>query len=104
MLRISTEQVGTSTTIKLEGRLSGPWVDEFELTWFRLADSPPTQIVIDISEISFADAEAVKLLQWMCRQGAALKGSGCMCADLVERIKRASSEMPYEPREQRKGR
>lgn len=104
MLRISTDQAGTTTTLKLEGRLGGPWVDELERAWFRLAASSPRQIVVDISEISFADAEACKLLQWMWQQGATLKGSGCMCADLVERIKRAGSEMPYEPRERRKGR
>jgi anti-anti-sigma regulatory factor len=105
MLRITTDQTGKSSQMKLEGRLGGPWVDELERAWYRaIASAKPSEIVIDISEISFADAEGCKLLQWMCQQGAKLKARGCMCADLAERIKKASFETPLKLSGRVKGR
>jgi hypothetical protein len=105
MLRITSEQIGNGIRLKLEGRLGGPWVNELERAWRRAAASvAPADIAIDISEISFADAEGRELLERICRQGASLEGSGCMCADLAERIKKASSKTSPRPESRSKGR
>ncbi len=33
MLRITVRQEPTTTTIELEGKLAGPWVEELERCW-----------------------------------------------------------------------
>ena len=38
MLRITTSDIGEKVTLKLEGKLSGPWVEEFERCWHMSMD------------------------------------------------------------------
>ena len=38
MLRITTSDIGEKVTLKLEGKLSGPWVEEFERCWHMSTD------------------------------------------------------------------
>jgi anti-anti-sigma regulatory factor len=74
MLRITADQESGSTSLKLEGKLSGQWVDELRRTWseFRRM-SRHRSVVVDLSEVSFIDAEGRELLGLMFRQGAELR-------------------------------
>jgi anti-anti-sigma regulatory factor len=87
MLRITTVADADTVTVTLEGRLSGPWVDEFcrcwrSLTAARAADS----IVIQLDGLTFIDAAGKGLLRTMREQGATLVASGCMTRATVEEI------------------
>ena len=56
MLRITTTDVGEKVTLKLEGKLSGPWVEEFERCWQMSADIYKMKgLVVDLSGVTFAD-------------------------------------------------
>jgi len=77
----------TAATLKLEGRLAGPWVGELERSW-RAAkdDSRDKPVTVDLCEVTFVDAEGRKLLGWMYEQGARLRTFGCLAKGIVEEI------------------
>lgn len=89
MLRITTDHKPEEFTFRLEGKVSGPWVDELERSWYAVtAQTPGGHILIDLSEVTFIDAEGKKLLSWMYEQGADFRCSGCMTREIIEEIKR----------------
>jgi anti-anti-sigma regulatory factor len=57
--------------VRLEGRLAGPWVDELA----RVVSStrrPAARVVLDMSDVTFADRNGVRLLQALRREGIEL--------------------------------
>ncbi len=89
MLRITITKANERTTLRLEGKLTGPWVGELERAWTNSqAEAQGAPYVVDLSEMTFVDAEGQKLLAQMHRQGVKLKTSGCMNRSIVERIER----------------
>jgi anti-anti-sigma regulatory factor len=99
MLKITMEKNPRITTLRLEGKLSGPWVDELERSWravsSRSADCP---VAVDLTDVTFVSEEGKKLLEAMYGEGARLKGSGCVTRRLVEEIGNAFSRIrPKQP-------
>ena len=76
-------------TFRLEGKLAGPWVGELEKNWIpAVADSEAKSVTVDLSGLTFVNAEGRKLLALMYRRGAALKASNYTTKCLVEEIER----------------
>jgi len=76
-----------AATLKLEGRLAGPWVSELERSWRAVKDdSRDKPVMVDLCEVTFVDAEGRKLLSWMYEQGARLRTFGCLAKGIVEEI------------------
>lgn len=74
MLRITVEDTANATTFRLEGKLTGPWVHEFERTWRDFRDrTPGTPLTVDLCQVSFIDSEGKKLLRQMFEEGAELR-------------------------------
>ena len=87
MLKITTETALHTATLKLEGQLAGPWVDELERSWFAVRDNIANRLVmVDLCEVTFVDAEGRKLLAWMHGQGARFRTLGCMAKGIVQEI------------------
>lgn len=62
-LRITTHEAPESIRLKLEGRLTGPWVREFDQTWRTLERSLGSRkLIIDLCGVIHMDAEAQTLL------------------------------------------
>lgn len=58
-------------TLRLEGRVVGPWVEELRhICEPLLADK--TKLALDLDEVSFADENGVTLLTSLGRRGAKL--------------------------------
>jgi ABC-type transporter Mla MlaB component len=80
MLKIS--EPGTpnhSVTLKLEGRVVGPWVEELR----RVCEPILTKdcsLKLDLTEVSYVDAEGVAMLNGFKTRGAKLKN----CSPFVE--------------------
>jgi len=80
MLKIS--QAGTPNhfvTLKLEGRVVGPWVEELR----RICEPILTEsraLKLDLAEVSYADAEGVAMLNGFKARGVKLKN----CSPFVE--------------------
>ncbi len=87
MLRITTTDIDEKVTIKLEGKLSGPWVEEFERCWHMSTDIYKKKgLVVDLSGVTFVDPAGKKLLCSISSEGAQLVGSGLMPKSLIDEI------------------
>jgi outer membrane protein TolC/ABC-type transporter Mla MlaB component len=87
MLRITTSDIDEKVTLKLEGKLSGPWVEEFERCWQMSADIYRKKgLVVDLSGVTFVDSAGKKLLCSISHAGAQLVGSGLMPKSLIDEI------------------
>jgi anti-anti-sigma regulatory factor len=87
MLKITIHNAMNAATLKLEGRLAGPWVGELERSWRAVKDGSPDKLVtVDLCDVTFVDAEGRKLLGRMYEQGARMQTFGCMAKGIVEEI------------------
>jgi ABC-type transporter Mla MlaB component len=84
MLRI-TRMVGNDSvdTLKLEGKLQGPWVLEANDA-HALAASEASRTCLDLSGLTFADAEGADLLRELIRSGAHVVGCSSYIAELLQ--------------------
>jgi len=92
MLRIEWDEGSRPPTLRLEGKLSGPWVEEVERVWatVRTMSSHP---IVDLTDVTFVAAQGRQALAAMLRQGAELRGTPLM-GFTIERIKLESLETP----------
>jgi hypothetical protein len=87
MLKITIETALSTATLKLEGKLVGPWVDELERSWHAVRDDSENRpVMVDLCDVTFVDAEGRKLLSWMHQQGARFTTRGCLAKGIVEEI------------------
>jgi len=87
MLKINMRIEAGLLTFKLEGKVAGPWVKELELSWRSAAGTQHIYPVrVDLSSVTFIDAEGRDLLGRMYREGATLVATGCLNKSIVEGI------------------
>jgi anti-anti-sigma regulatory factor len=92
MLRITTQDDPRVVTLRVEGRLIGPWAAELEKCWrHSLACPGGTTLRVDLSGVTFIDAAGKAVIAAMHRQGAQLIAGDCMTAGLVEEIAKERS-------------
>ena len=64
MLRITVQEGDKTQTIKLEGKIVGPWVEELNRAWHSLASSVGSKrLQVDLSGVAFVDARGRQLLR-----------------------------------------
>ncbi|MCI0426579.1 MAG: STAS domain-containing protein [Nitrospiraceae bacterium] len=88
MLKITTLISTESTTLRLEGRLAGPWVQELERCWVStvVGMSKRHPFSVDLSAVTYVDSDGKDLLKKIHQQGAKLVASGCFTSCLVREI------------------
>jgi anti-anti-sigma regulatory factor len=84
MLRIvHVNGMAKITTLRLAGRLIGPWVEEL-----RRACEPilarGDSLAIDLTEVSFVDQAGVELLGWLRGREAVLSNCSGFVAELLK--------------------
>lgn len=80
MLKISqTGKANHSVTLKLEGRVVGPWVGELRQVC-ELIKSEHRKLKLDLAEVSFADADGVVTLANLKSRGVTFAN----CSPFVE--------------------
>lgn len=90
MLRISIDKNSRGTTLRLEGRLMGPWVEELARVWrSALNGSSDGCFCVDLSDVTFVGEDGKALLEQMHSQGARLKTSRCATRGFVDGIDHA---------------
>ena len=73
MLKITLHDSSAEMRFKLEGKLSGPWVQELQQCWHTAASTAlGRSTVVDLGEIDFVDADGQALLAEMHRHGVRL--------------------------------
>ncbi|HTQ55241.1 MAG TPA: TolC family protein [Bryobacteraceae bacterium] len=91
MLRITTQESDQATTFKLEGKLTGPWVDELEQAWnAMLAATPGRGVVIDLADVGYIDCAGRSLLARMHHGGAQLLARSPLNRCIVDQITHAA--------------
>jgi anti-anti-sigma regulatory factor len=75
-----------SISLIVEGRLTGPWVNELDTYWRQLSKSQQRTAVIDLSDVIFIDDAGKTLLRRLWSEGVTLRASGCMTRGIVEEI------------------
>ena len=77
MLRIYIHDEVPVTSIVVEGKLVGPWVNELEKCWETVVVAHPCKsMLVDLMHVTFIDSEGRALLTRMRRKGAKLLSSG----------------------------
>jgi ABC-type transporter Mla MlaB component len=83
MLRITTTHRDQATrTIKLEGKLVGPWIVELESAYSTSQVSPDC-IRLDLHGLTFVDAEGAQLLASLIRDGARVIACSGFVAEIL---------------------
>jgi ABC-type transporter Mla MlaB component len=94
VLRITWTSNEQQITLKLEGELAGPWVDETEHAWSDLVGAAPRkQVTVDLEDVSFIDADGRRLLARMLEQGAELQSSYLMTKYVIGQLKREERKL-----------
>lgn len=63
-LRITIEGNTSNLSVKLEGRIAGPWVSEFDRTWRSLAPSlGERKLFLDLCGVTYVNQEGIRLLR-----------------------------------------
>lgn len=78
MLRITPAGADPAETLKLEGKLIGPWVAALR----EICDGG-RQVRLDLSGVSYADVAGVQLLRELVARGAALTACPGLLAELL---------------------
>jgi outer membrane protein TolC len=93
MLRVTTkvEEEQSRVTLKLEGKLAGPWVSEFERCWC-LTLEKWKDVVVELEGVTFIDSKGKCLLAKIHGQGAKLIGTGLMTRSIIEDISGCDEE------------
>jgi ABC-type transporter Mla MlaB component len=68
LLRITIQKGFGPATLKLEGKLAGPWVEELKDVWS--SESATEAVLVDLFDVSFVDAAGKRLLAQMWQGGA----------------------------------
>ena len=91
MLRLRTLSRPDETLLVLEGRLSGPWVDELARCWAKLRDEKHAgPIRVDLDGVTFISAAGKALLARLHQDGARLTARACMTSAIIEEIVQAN--------------
>jgi outer membrane protein len=93
MLRVTTnvQEGQDKVTLKLEGKLAGPWVEEFERCWSSTFEKWK-QVVVELAGVTFIDSKGKRLLAKIPSQGAKLIGTGLMTRSIIEEISNYDEE------------
>ena len=90
MLRITVREERGRATLKLEGNLCGPWVNELERYWQETMFCPE-HITIDLSGERQFDSRAKSVLRDLHNAGSQLKGNGALTSYIVEEIQQTGA-------------
>ena len=83
MLRITpARDHDAALTLRLEGKLTGPWVGELARSC-EAASCPPDRLRLDLAALSYADGPGVALLRRLAVRGARLVACSGLVAELL---------------------
>lgn len=88
MFKVTSQPDATTQGVFLiiEGRLAGPWVAELEAYCRVVSENRQRCTLIDLTGVTFIDAEGRALLARLWQDGAELRASGCLTRCVVEEI------------------
>ena len=83
MLMITRSEGSDLTqTLKVEGKLLGPWIDELESACGR-SNFDPERVFLDLARLSFVDAEGARFLKGLIRDGVRVIACSGFVAEML---------------------
>jgi len=105
MLRITPLVAKQKAILRLEGKLTGPWVDELAKVWRRVwPHTGLKQIQVDLRAVSFVDERGKDVLQAMRQGGAGFIASDPWITTLLAEIERTYQTSDSSRQQQLNGR
>ncbi len=87
MLKITVQESSGNPRVLLDGKLAGDWVKELEQVWQGiLAGAPARNVTLDLSGVTFVDAEGKRLLTSMMGHGAKFQKPQLLVKFIVEEM------------------
>ena len=85
MLRITVvESSKTAVTLRVEGRITGLWVEELRTACNLHTFSDVVRLSLELADISFADAAGIALLRELRNRGVGLIRTAPFLAELLK--------------------
>ncbi len=92
MVRITFDERPMGVTMRIMGRLAGHFAEETKQLVLRRKF--PADLVVDLSDVTFADGYGEEALTWLGRLGAKFIAESSYSSDLCERLHlRLSTEL-----------
>jgi hypothetical protein len=91
VLRITIAKSNETATIKLEGKLLGPWLPDIREALSRaraLAQPPRSTVRLDLAQVMFVDVPGEQMLQALLREGVEIADCSSFVAELLQMGKR----------------
>jgi hypothetical protein len=84
MLRVEFQDLGSSVTMLLEGRFTGPFAKETKdlATHCKI----PLRLVVNLSEVTFVDAVGEEVPSWLALMGGKFVAENCYPLHVCERL------------------
>jgi len=87
MLRVRVDNTPAETTLRLEGRLAGPWIEELARCWATAsADRDTRSIRIDLDGVTFIGRAGKVLLRAIHDGGGVLVARDCTTCAIIDEI------------------
>jgi len=91
MLKITVQQDETKSSLLIAGKLAGAWVAEVRTAW-EAERVKGKEVLVDLNDVTFVDAEGKALLKKLHEAGATLVCKGCLTSAIVAQACGESSE------------
>jgi hypothetical protein len=89
MLRITrSEGSGLTRTLKLQGKLLGPWIGELASAC-GMTQVPADRVHLDLSDLTFVDAAGARFLELLILDGARVVACSGFVAELLHLERRS---------------
>lgn len=88
MLRITVHSCLKAIRLIVEGRLDGAHVIELENCWQTTMPAADSQLLVDLTGVTFVDCGGKRLLTRMHEQGARLIATGIMMKQVIEEVRK----------------
>ena len=85
MFRITSISDQSRTTLKVEGKLLAPFVDEFQTAVSNFSSSMP--VALNLSGLTFVDTAGLEVLGAMIRRGVVVSSCSNFVAELLKTVK-----------------
>ena len=93
MLRITVvESSKIAVTLRVEGRITGPWVEELRTACNVHSLPDEVQLSLELTDISFADTAGIALLRELRTRGVGLIRTAPF---LAEQLKEGASDLEF---------
>jgi hypothetical protein len=86
MIRVTVHEKSGARTFQVEGSLAGPSVPVLEECWRNTLAGQRIQVCLDLTDVTFIDAEGQACLAVLQQQGAEFIAADCLTKAIVAEI------------------